>query len=154
MSEWFTSSTGPQAEFNANMAALTAYMNATPANNPVASVIKTNFAKWASGLSWYDRQFDTQNLWNRARNYRNDFNTANAGLDPAKRAVVMEVITKGQTSEDAMGEPPAARTSGGRFVVEGPAGSKPLIPTSYKIAAVAAGAGVVTIVALKKLHVI
>jgi len=153
-SELFSTLTGPQADFDANMEAIIKYMNTTPVHNPIAASVKSLFAEWAGQLSWWDRHMDTDNLWNRARNYRNDFDRANAGLSPSAQKAVNRRIKTGMTSEQMMGQPDAARTATGRFVVEGPAGSKPLIPTAYKIGATAVGAGVVALVILKKFSIL
>jgi len=138
LGEVFTSRTGPGAEFDANMAAIVNYFNAATPKTGAAAKVKDDFAKWYADLSYLDTHWRTDDTYVKARNYRDDFNHANA-TTAAETAAVDRVIKTGVTTEQTWGEPPKARTTSGRYATE----SEPTVPTYWKIAlAVVAGGAV------------
>jgi hypothetical protein len=140
------------SDFTDNMDAIVSMMNATPAINAQSSAIKTGFATWYTGLGWYDKNVGSDDVYNRARNFRDQFNLANAP-SPEAKAQVQRVIKTGQTTEQVMGKRVQARTGSGGFVEEAPP-EEPLIPDKYKVAAAAAGGVALVAIVAKKLHLI
>lgn len=107
--------------FDDNMAAIVDYINRTPTKTPEAARIKDEFAKWYNGISYWD---DEQITYDKARNYRNSFNLANA-VTSSEKQTVERVIKTGLTTEEAAGESARARTTSGQYAVP----DEPLVPT-------------------------
>lgn len=131
------------SELDDNLAALVQYMNDTHANTSKAAKIKDQFANWYSNLGWYAKTVNTDDTWNQARNYRDQFNTANA-LTPVEQAAIEAVQSGGITTEQSAGLPAQAKLSSGLYAASDP---NPLIPSEYKVAAIVVGAGVILILA-------
>jgi hypothetical protein len=137
------------SDFTEDMKAVVNYMSTTEAKTDAAKSIKTAFANWYVNLGWYDKNVGSDDVYNRARNFRNNFNTANA-TTAHEQAAVKEAITKGMTSEAMRGDQEQARTGSGGFAEETP----PDPYVKYKIAAAAAGGLLVVGIVTKKLHLI
>ena len=114
---------------SADMQAINKYMMETAIVNPDAQKIKDQWIAWwnqhQNDLYWSTDDFNT------ARNMRNNFNVANT-KSAQEAADVKQQIATGVTEEEARGETKTANTSG-MFYQE----PKPLIPTKWKIFAVA-----------------
>lgn len=122
------------SQFDDNMEAMVRYFNDTPVVTKAAAEIKDRFSAWYSNLGWYDKNVNTDETWNQARNYRNSFNLANVTSQAEKKDVQAQ-IQSGYTYEQAHGKPIQAKTSEGMYAAPDP-DDKPLIPPEYKIAAV------------------
>jgi hypothetical protein len=131
-----------------NLRAINTYMMATHAETPSAITLKDAWVKWYNEMSWYDATVNINDTYDLARNRRLAFNLANARTSAEKQAVQTQA-TEGMSTEQQQGKDDR-RTSTGTYDVAKP----PLIPTAYKVAAAATGAGVATLVVLKKLHVL
>jgi hypothetical protein len=99
-------------------------MNTSVPKTTEATKIKNEFASWYAGLSYMDRNWSTDDTFDRATVYRDSFNRANATTSQ-ERAAVEHVIKTGTTLEDAAGQPPKARTASGERAVA----AQPLVPT-------------------------
>lgn len=130
------------SQFDDDMAATVEYFNGTTANTSAAKKVKDDFATWYSNLGWYDKSVNSDQVWNQARNFRTQFNRANA-VTPAEVAAVAAVEGTGLSTEQTTGKPQAAKTSSGLYAA--PSTSAPLIPTEYKVFAGVAAVGVVLI---------
>lgn len=105
-----------------------------------AQGIKDDWMKWAAALSWYQRHVD-ETVGAEAFNRRNDFMRANVE-SAEEKAAVDAFVKKVPAFDPITGKPNFVNSAGDRV---GP--PKPLIPTSYKIAA-GVGAGVIAVVAI------
>ena len=120
---------------------IASYFGRTPAVTPAAVKLKDKFTIWFKDLGWYDRNMDTDNTFNEARNRRNEFNEKNA-VTAKERENVKRVIHTGFTAEEAQGRP-KAMLSTGRYVTD-------LVPTKWLVGAgIVAVAGVAGFVAKK-----
>lgn len=131
---------------NQDMDAINKAIAVTPSTNPQATALKDSWIRWWDNLSWYERNIDTP-TYDEARNRRNAFFLANAPQE--QKEAVEHVIQSGMTTEEQEGHTKRADSTG-HFPQE----DAPLIPTQYKIVAIATGAGVGVLVLLKKLHII
>ena len=98
----------------ANIEAIERYIGEQePARTAAAVQVRDAFLRWAAGLSAFERNFEQQ-AYDRARNYRLDFNRANA-TTPAELAAVEEQALRGLSTEQLDGAPDR-RTSDGSYV--------------------------------------
>jgi len=113
------------------------FMEQAQIKTPAAEKVKQEWMKfWKETertLTWY-----SQDEYDAARNLKHKFDLANT-TNAAEKASVKEQQAKGITSEEMRGETRRAGTSGD--YLEDP---KPLIPTSWKVGAVA-GIGLVAV---------
>lgn len=115
-----------------DMVAIERYMKDTLALTPEATKIKDAYIAWFDGLYWWQKS--SQDNFDKARNYRNQFNLANAPTAEAK-AAVQAVITSGLSKEQAQGDADR-RNSAGMY----PNHPDPWIPLQWEIAGVAIAA--------------
>jgi hypothetical protein len=125
----FDAITGSPSDLEANMAALVVYFNRTEPHTPAAAKVKNDFAGWNSNLGWWAMNMDSNVTWNQARNFKLQFDRANA-ITPAQQALVEQVAATGMTSEQMQGLPDQAKTSTGLYAA--PSTKPPLIPAEYK----------------------
>ncbi len=119
-----------------DMEAINTYIMGSKVNTKAADAVKNKWIVWweenkRSGWDWYSQEeFDL------ARNFRNQFNLANAKSSTEKDAVKNQA-SSGVTSEEARGETKRS-TSEGYYIVPEP----PLISNTTKIGIIAAIAAV------------
>lgn len=121
------------------------FANAIPINSK-AEKLRDEWMQWASGLSWYERHID-EAIAAQAFNKRNDFMRANAPEEQLES--VNEFLSKVPAVDPVTGKINRVTSSGDRIVPP-----TPIIPTTYKVVAVATAAGVSVLVLLKKLHIL
>jgi hypothetical protein len=131
------------SQLDDNLAALVEYFNSTKAVTSKAAKIKDQFATWYSNLGWYSKTVNSDDTWNQARNYRDQFNLANTTTSAQQQAVI-DSQSHGLTTEQMQGNPAQARLSSGLYAASDP---NPLIPNEYKFAAVVVTVGVILIAA-------
>jgi len=130
----------------ADIDAIHNYIANTQVRNSKAQGIKDRWMQWSAGLSWYQKHVDT-NVGAEAFNIRNDFMRANAL--PEEKAAVDNFLKKVPAFDPVTGNPNFVDSKGDRMKAP-----EPLIPTTYKVAAVIGGAAVAVLVVLKKLTII
>lgn len=130
----------------ANIDAIDVFFGSTQALNSEATRIKDEWMQWVSSLSWYQKHAD-EGVGAEAFNRRNAFMRANAL--PEERESVDEFLKKVPVVDPVTGKINHVTSTGDRVVPP-----KPLIPTQYKVVAVATAAGVSVLVVLKKLHIL
>ena len=113
-----------------DMEAINTYIMTSKINSKAADAVKNKWITWwednKRDWTWYDtEEFDT------ARNFRHDFDVANA-ITSAQKQAVTNKYTSGVTSEEARGETKRA-TSEGVYIVPEP----PLISDGTKVGIVA-----------------
>ncbi len=112
-----------------------------PARTAAAVAVRDQFLRYTSTLSSFERNFEQQ-AYDRVRNFKLDFNRANA-ITPAEKQAVEEQALRGLSTEQLEGKADR-RTSDGSYV--------PPPSSSSQIAAVAAvvlGAGVLVLLLRK-----
>ena len=84
-----------------------------PPRTPEAVKVRDEFLRYVSGLSGWDRLYE-QAAWDRVRNFRLRYNTANART-PAELAAVKLQATQGLSTEQLQGQADR-RTSTGEYI--------------------------------------
>jgi hypothetical protein len=122
-----------------NIEAIERYIGETePPRTAAARAVRDQFLRFASGLGDYEKNFEQQ-AYDRARNYRLEYNRANA-VTPEEKAAVEEQALRGLSTEQLEGDADR-RTTDGSYIPP-PSGSTELA----RIAAV--GLGVIGLVLL------
>lgn len=129
------------SDFDDNMNAVVDYFNRVEPKTSSASKTKTAFATWYNNLGWTEKNINTEETWNKARNFRMQFDRENVSSSAEKQAV----IAQQKNAFDASGKPQSAKTSEGLYATSDD--DKPLIPPEYKWAVIAVAAGGVLIFA-------
>ena len=142
---------GPQVVSATNQAAdieaINKFFAETPPANNEAAKVKTDWVAWYNKLGWYDKNV-VSGTGNEAINRRNAYLRANATTN-AEQKMVDDFLKGGPAVNPVTGQVIQKTPEGDRYVPK-----PPLIPTPYKVAAVATIAGVTTLVVLKKLYII
>lgn len=125
----------------ANIEAINRYIADAKINTAAAAKIRDRWIKWHDNLGWYDSSFPSLQVYDEARNIRNEFNIANAVTTEEKKQV-KQLQQEGLTSEELRGET-SRRLSTGDYL-EKPEESEPWLPTKTKVA-LGIFAGVVTV---------
>ena len=101
-----------------DLEAINRYMLGAEAKTPKAKQIKGEWPIWYSDLGWYAKSYD-QSVYDEARSRRNAFNIANA-VTPEQKADVEQVLTKGLTTEQMLGQGdrPSIDTKTGKVTTE------------------------------------
>jgi hypothetical protein len=94
----------------ANIAAIEVYMGANRGKTPEAAAIRDEFLAYMADLGWYDREF-TQGAYDKIRNYKVQFNRANA-VTASERAAVEDQANHGMSSEEMTGGPDRRLSTG------------------------------------------
>lgn len=105
-----------------------------------AQGIKDDWMKWAASLSWYQKHVD-ETVGAEAFNRRNDYMRANT-TTAEEKAAVDAFVKKVPAFNPVTGKPNFVNSAGDRV-----APPKPLIPTSYKVAA-GVGAGIAAVIVI------
>ena len=106
-----------------------------PARTPEAVRVRDEFLSYVSTLSAWDRNFES-GAYDRVRNFKLEFNRANA-VTPAEKVAVESQALRGLSSEQLRGEPDR-RTATGAYIPA--ASTKDQITKVIIVAAVAVGA--------------
>jgi hypothetical protein len=130
----------------ANLDAIDIYITGAAPINSKATKLRDEWMTWFSALSWYQKHID-ESIAAQAFNKRNEFMRANV---PAEEVGKVNAFLKNVPIIDPVTGKTNHVTSTGDRVVP----PTPLIPTGYKVAAAATGAGVTVLVILKKLHIL
>lgn len=130
-----------------NLAAIHLYIMGNNPLNSSARKIQDEWVTWYGPLTWYQKNFETA-IGAKAINRRNAFMRANV-QSSEERDKVNEFLKKVPIIDPVTGKPTLATSTGDRIVPP-----EPLIPTTYKVVAVATAAGVSVLVLLKKLHIL
>lgn len=130
----------------ANIEAIDVYISGAAPINSKATKLRDEWMTWYSGLSWYQKHID-EAIAAQAFNKRNEFMRSNV---PSEEVAKVNAFLKDVPLIDPVTGKTRHITSTGDRVVP----PTPLIPTGYKVAAVATGAGVTVLVILKKLHIL
>jgi hypothetical protein len=131
-----------------NIDAIDVYISGATPLNSKATQLRDEWMQWVSGLSWYQKHVD-ESVAAEAFNRRNAFMRANV-LSKEEQEKVDEFLKKPRPVVDPVTGKTIHVTSTGDRVVP----PKPLVPTQYKVVAVATAAGVSVLVLLKKLHIL
>lgn len=134
----------------ANIEAINQYIAAAPIKTTEGAKARDEWIKWHDALGWYDKTFTSLEVYDQARNLRNNFNIANA-VTAKEKVEVKNQQQEGLTSEELRGEA-SRRLSTGDYV-EHPEESEPWLPTKTKIALGVAGVAVLALTAVKKIYV-
>lgn len=130
----------------ADIDAIDMYIATSTPINSKAQQLKNEWMSWVSGLSWYDKNVN-EAVAAEAFNRRNAFMRANA---PADQLESVNTFLKNVPAVDPVtGKINRVTETGDRIVPP-----TPLVPTTYKVVAVATAAGVSVLVVLKKLHIL
>ena len=106
---------------SANIDAIERYIGEQePPRTAAAVQVRDRFLRWLAGVSAWARAFD-QGTYDVARNYRLEYNRANA-TTPAERAAVEEQALHGISTEQIDGSPDR-RTSDGSYIPPSSAGT-------------------------------
>lgn len=127
----------------ANIDAIHRFMAETTPLNSKAQELRDDWMKWAAGLTWYQRHAD-EGVGAEAFNRRNEYMRANVP-NAEELAKVNKFLADVPSMNVVTGKPIFATTTGDRIVPP-----KPLIPTSYKVAGIAAAIGVAALAILTK----
>lgn len=130
-----------------NLAAIHLYIMGNKPLNSTALKLQDDWVAWYAPLTWYQKNFDTA-IGAEGINRRNAFMRANV-QSAVEKQKVDEFLKKVPITDPVTGKPTMATSTGDRVVPP-----KPLIPTTYKVVAVATAAGVSVLVLLKKLHIL
>jgi hypothetical protein len=84
-----------------------------PARTAAAVAVRDDFLRFMAGLGDYARNFEQQ-AYDRVRNFKLDFNRANA-VTPAEKAAVEDQAINGLSTEQLEGKPDR-RTAEGKYV--------------------------------------
>jgi hypothetical protein len=129
--EWYAANVKFGADWSGDdIKAIQRYFADTPAKTPKAVSIKDEFIKWHDGL-WFYSEAD----WDKARNYRNEYNLANA-TTAVEKAAVQTVLKTGQSAEQLQGRVDRRLSTG--MLPGGTAGTG--LHNSWNIAALTVGA--------------
>lgn len=115
----------------ANIDAINTYIAGATIKTAAGAKARDAWILWHDKLGWYDKSFPSLEVYDQARNLRNEFNIANAETVQEKRDVKQQQQT-GLTSEELRGEA-SRRLSTGDYL-EHPDESEPWLPTKTKIA--------------------
>ncbi len=115
----------------ANIDAINRYIADSTINTSAGAKARDEWIRWHDKLGWYDKSFPTLEVYDQARNLRNEFNLANAKTSQEKKEI-KQIQQEGLTSEELRGEA-SRRLSTGDYL-EHPEASEPWIPTKTKIA--------------------
>ena len=139
IADWLVTTTDERG-IDADLAAIDVYMTSAWPKTTRATKLQDEWKVWFNKLDFYARHVEPglENIYNEARNRRNEFNIANAVSEEQKQAVA-NVIHTGVTSEEQHGGTKQI-SSTGKFHVD----EKPLIPEWLWWAA-AAGLGVIVV---------
>lgn len=130
----------------ANIDAIDIYITGAAPINSKATRLRDEWMEWVSGLSWYQKHVD-EAIGAQAFNKRNDFMRANT---PDEQQEALDAFLKKVPVVDPVTGKINHVTSTGDRVVP----PTPIVPTGYKVAAVATATGVTVLVLLKKLHIL
>ncbi len=129
-----------------NIDAIDVYITGAVPINSKATKLRDEWVQWVSNLTWYQKHMD-ETIAAQAFNKRNEFMRTNVPADQVEK--VNEFLKKTPTVDPVTGKVIHTTSTGDRAVPE-----EPLIPTTYKVVAVATAAGVSVLVLLKKLHIL
>lgn len=115
----------------ANIDAINRYITEATIKTTAGAKARDAWILWHDKLGWYDQSFPSQQVYDQARNLRNDFNIANAVSIQEKKDIKQQQQA-GLTSEELRGEA-SRRLSTGDYL-EHPEDSEPWLPTKTKIA--------------------
>lgn len=122
----------------ANIDAINRYITEQPIKTTAGAKARDAWVKWHNNLGWYDKSFPSLEVYDKARNLRNEFNIANA-VTPKEVKEVKQIQQTGLSSEQLRGEADR-RLSTGDYLEEEDHG-EPWLPTKTKVAlGIAAGA--------------
>lgn len=135
------------ADQSANIDAINEFISGTQPLNDKARKLQDEWIVFYRNLGWFSKSLDPDN-GDKAFNIRNEFIRANVA-SKAELEKVNQFLSKTPAINPVTGKSTGANAAGDR-----PMEKEPLIPTMYKAIGVAAGAVVVTLVGLKKLHIL
>lgn len=130
----------------ADIDAIHDYISRTQVNNSKAQSVKDKWMQWAGSLTWYQKHVDT-NVGAEAFNIRNEFMRENAL--PEEKQAVDDFLKKVPAFDPVTGKPIFVDSKGDRMKAP-----EPIIPTTYKVAAVIGAGAVAVLVVLKKLTIL
>lgn len=81
-----------------------------PARTDRAKRVRDDFLKWIAGVNILSRELDPA-IYDRVRNWKLDYNRANAAT-PEERAAVEEQAKRGLSTEELRGDPDRRQTDG------------------------------------------
>lgn len=111
-----------------------------PPVTPEAVKVRDEFQRYMSSLSGWDRLYE-QATWDRVRNFKLRYNTANART-PAELAAVKEQALHGLSTEQLQGQGDR-RTSTGEYIPPPTTGERLALPGAVGLALVGAAVGLV-----------
>ena len=114
----------------ANIVAINNYIAGASIKTAAGAKARDAWIRWHDALGWYDKSFPSLEVYDQARNLRNEFNLANAETPTEKKAVKV-AQQEGLTSEELRGEA-SRRLSTGDYLEKEE--SEPWLPTKTKIA--------------------
>jgi hypothetical protein len=118
----------------ANIAAIERYIGGqVPAVTPEAKRVRDRFLSYMAGVSWFEREFEP-GVYDRVRNFKLEFNRANATTDAEREAVEAQAIG-GLSSEELRGEADRRQTDG--TYVPAPTTAQRLMPIALGLGALA-----------------
>lgn len=118
----------------ANIDAINRYIAGAKPKTMAGAKARDAWIKWHDSLGWYDKSFPSLEVYDRARNLKNEFEIANAETKEEVKATKEKQQT-GLTSEEMRGEA-SRRLSSGDYLEEDPderEEGEPWLPTKTKV---------------------